>query len=302
MRRLLSATPCSRSITDLWHQMMILDGGERLGSSFYKFRAAVCEPEQRGASRDAIEWVDKEGAAEAVYGLLDGIIIRNKLEACVDIPPNHLYTVSYDMSPKQQKMYIEMEKTQLALLNEAKVISAVNAGVVAQKLLQIASGSVYDEFGDGHIIDDSRYALVADLVEARKHSVVFTNWKHQVRELINMFTARKFKFAVIDGSVPVKRRVEIVKMYQAGFYDVLICDIAAAAHGVTLTRGTTTIFCSPTYNTEHFDQALHRIYRKGQTQKTETIVIIAKNTIDGKCYGLCEAKGTRQRSLLRLFE
>ena len=63
-------------------------------------------------------------------------------------------------------------------------------------LLQIASGAVYGDDDKGRrrdptykLLDQSRYALVADLVEARDHSVVFYNWKHQREELKLAFEA-----------------------------------------------------------------------------------------------------------------
>jgi len=34
----MTGTPNGNSITDVWHQVMILDGGKRLGNSFYRFR------------------------------------------------------------------------------------------------------------------------------------------------------------------------------------------------------------------------------------------------------------------------
>lgn len=43
---------------------------------------------------------------------------------------------------------------------------------------------------------------------------------------------------------------------------------------------------------------MHRI---GQTQKTETIIVVAKGTIDEKAYELMEGKNARMTNLLDLF-
>jgi len=75
----------------------------------------------------------------------------------------------------------------------------------------------------------------------------------------------------------------------------------SAAHGLTLTKGTTTIWASPTYNLEHFLQGNRRIYRAGQTQKTETIVVLAPNTVEEGVFKKLQEKDVRQGSMLNLL-
>jgi len=141
----------------------------------------------------------------------------------------------------------------------------------------------------------------ADLVEARQHSVVFFHWRHQRDLLMEEFTKRGITFAVIDGSVKEQDRMEAVKDYQNGFYRVMLAHPASAAHGLTLTRGTTTIWASPTYNLEHWLQGNRRTYRAGQTQRTETISILAKGTIEELVYQRLADKNVKQINILELL-
>ena len=76
----------------------------------------------------------------------------------------------------------------------------------------------------------------------------------------------------------------------------------SAAHGLTLTRGVATIWASPTYNLEHYQQGLKRIYRAGQTKKTETITIVAEGTIEDKVWKALQAKKVKMEDLLTLLE
>lgn len=311
----LTGTPAANGILDMWHQLLILDDGQRLGKSFFQFRSAVCEPKQVGPMPNMVQWVDKPGAEMTVSSLIADITVRHKFEECVDIPEHHMYTVPYDMSPRQTRAYMEMERDALVFLNNGVSISAVNAAVVSNKLMQIASGASYtgDEPSDvmmsavmdavGYaLVDTARYEMVAELVEARKHSVVFFNWRHQRDELIKEFKARGITFGLIDGSVPSKQREQYVTDFQAGFYRVILAHPQSAAHGLTLTRGTSTIWCSPTHNLEHFIQGNRRIYRAGQKNKTETVVVVAKDTIEGAVYERCAAKGAKQDSVLDLLK
>jgi SNF2 family DNA or RNA helicase len=299
----MTGTPNSNSITDVWHQVYILDAGKRLGFSFYRFRDAVCTPNQVGRMAQAIKWVDKEGSEEAVFGLLSDIVIRHKFEDCVDIPPNHQYSVDYDLTPKQMRAYLEMEETQmLTFKGKAPSMMAVNAAAVATKLQQIASGAVYDGTGSYKTIDVSRYEMCLDLVEQRQHSLVIFQWKHQRDALVEEATKRGLTFAVLDGKTTDRERDEIVQRFQAGQYRVIFGHPKTVAHGFTLTKGTATIWASPTYDLEWFKQGSKRMHRLGQTQKTETIIIVAKGTIDEKVYAMMTEKDERMTNLLSLFE
>jgi SNF2 family DNA or RNA helicase len=298
----LTGTPNSNSITDVWHQAFILDGGARLGNSFYRFRDSVCTPTQVGRNANALKWADKEGAEEAVFSLLSDIVVRHKFEDCVDIPANHQYVLDYELTPKQMRSYTELETTQLLTLRgKSPAILAINAAAVATKLLQVASGAVYDGLGGYQVIDNSRYEMVLDLVEQRKHSLVIFLWKHQRDALVAEAAKRGVNYAVLDGETSDKRREEIVQGFQAGVYQVIFGHPKTVAHGYTLTRGTATIWASPTYDLEHFKQGSKRMHRIGQTQKTETIIIVAKGTIDEKAYELMEGKNARMTNLLDLF-
>lgn len=301
-RRLMTGTPNSNSITDLWHQVFLLDEGKRLGRSFFGFRNAVCHPIQRGRNVQAVEWVDKPGAEDVVFGTIADIVVRHRFEDCVDIPPNHQYEVKYTMSAAQRKLYEQMKAAAVAELKDDKVLTAINAAAVNTKLLQIASGAVYTSPDDYTLVDKARYELILELVEARQHSLVMFLWKHQRDMLVAEAEKAGIAFAVIDGSVSEQERNGIVARYQAGQFQTIFAHPKSAAHGLTLTKGTATIWASPTYDLELFKQGSKRQHRIGQTQKTETIVVLAENSRDEDAYDAMLGKNTRMESFLSLLE
>lgn len=183
-----------------------------------------------------------------------------------------------------------------------KLLIAVNAAAVHQKLMQIASGAVYDDFGNHKILDDQRSELVLDLIAEREQCVVAFNWRHQRVGLETAAKKRGFEYAVIDGTVGDRKRIEAVEAFQRGDLRALFAHPQSAGHGLTLTAGTTTIWTSPTYNAEHYKQFNHRIYRAGQTRKTETIHITARDTIDEQVTENRNKKLTSMQLLLDLME
>lgn len=308
--RLMTGTPATNSITDVWHQAYIADGGKRLGNSFYAFRNSVSVPTQVGRSAQAIRWDDKEGAEEAVFDLLADITVRHNFDEVVTTPGRSIYTVPFTMNTKHAKAYYEMEKQQFLLYKkkqEMGTVSAVHAASVRQKLLQIASGAVYADGGGRDdrptaVLDTGRYELVMDLAAESPHALVMFLWRHQRDLLVAEADKRGLNYVVIDGSTPDRVRSQIEADYQAGKYDVVIAHPKTVAHGLTLTRGNTTIWASPTDDTEWFKQGNRRQTRRGQTQKTRVVTVIADGTVDQLAYDNCVGKGEREDALLNLFE
>lgn len=308
VRRLLTGTPTSNGICDIHNQMLTLDDGEKLGESFFNFRSAVCTYErkrdEKGKQTNFFEWIDKPGIEPVVGSLIGDMVIRNVFEECVDIPPNHRYAVHYDLTGKHRQLYDKLESDKFLITKDkGKTVTALNGAVLYAKKLQVASGAVYsdgdvDGAGEYALLDAGRYELIGDLIDSRKHTIVFFNWKHQRDQMVQIAKKEKWNYAVIDGETSTKAREQIVADYQKGKYKVLFAHPQSAGHGLTLTRGTTTIFASPTPNLEHFLQAYKRIYRITQTLKTETIMVIARATIDEGVWAACQAKDVRQNNLL----
>jgi len=140
-----------------------------------------------------------------------------------------------------------------------------------------------------------------ELVEQRQHSLVAFNWKHERDHLIELAEKRKFSYDVIDGDVPAHKRRDVVNRFQSGQIKVLFAHPQSASHGLTLTRATTCIWCSPTYNAEQFQQFNRRVHRAGQDKKTETILITARDTWEGIVYNKLNTKLGRMENLLTVL-
>lgn len=293
----LTGTPNSNTVTDIWHQVYIMDRGRRLGNRFFQFRGQVCIPVQVGPQPQHVKWQDKPGATDIVADLLSDITIRFRFEDCLDIPPNSLHYMYVDMPPKIMRAYRDMEENSI-LETKQGLVSAIHAGSRVQKLLQILSGAVYDATGTPHFVHSDRYALVMQLVAERDHSVVAFNWHHQKNALCALADSMGITYGVIDGETPAKQRANVVEQFQAGLLQTVFCHPQSAGHGLTLTRGRTTIWCSPTYNAEHFQQFNRRIYRAGQDKATETICIAARGTKEVEVYERLNDKLSRMSDLL----
>ncbi len=68
-----------------------------------------------------------------------------------------------------------------------------------------------------------------------------------------------------------------------------------------MTKAKTVIWASPTYNAEHYQQFNRRIYRAGQTDKTEVIQIAARDTWEPDVYDKLQTKLGRMEDLLNVL-
>jgi SNF2 family DNA or RNA helicase len=300
IRWLLSGTPNSNGICDVWHPAFLCDDGARLGKQFWGFRSQVCTPESSGPGGQFTVWKDKPHAQAVVADRLKDITFRVKFEDCLDVPENAMRHMSVDLPKKLMLQYKQLAR-EAALEHESGMITAVHAGAKAQKLLQLCSGAVYDGEGSYKVFDTSRTDLTLELVQQRTHSVVAFNWRHQRDLLCAGAKALGITYGVIDGTVPIKERNVLVERYQNGDLQTMFCHPQSAAHGLTFTRGTATIWPSPTSNAEHFQQFNRRIYRAGQTQRTETICIAANDTREKDVYERLNDKLGRMDELLAMI-
>lgn len=300
-RALLSATPSSNGICDIWHQALLVDGGKRLGQQFYAFRSAVCTPTQVGANKNAVRWNDKPGAEESVFAQLGDLVIRHRRDDCIDIPATQYNIVEYELTPKQRPVYETMVQDQLLPLLKTK-ITAINAAAVATKALQIASGAVYDGGGNYHVIDRGRYETLIEMASVRKHPLMLFFWKHQRDLLVEEAEKRGLSFCVLDGSVSDAERVNLVANYQRGHYDLMLGHPKTVAHGLTLTAGTSVMWPGPTYDLSWWVQANARQARIGQKAKTEVVTLLAPGTLEERVYQMCMGKDAHMSNLLDLFE
>ena len=293
----MSGTPNSNTILDIWHPALLVDDGERLGKRFYGFRSAVCTPQFNGYAN---VWVDKPEAQEMVAAAIKDINVRYTLEDCIDMPEQSINTMYVDLPAKIMQQYNTLAEDSVLYTGKG-TINAIHAGAKVKKLLQLCTGAVYDDHGSSLMVHDARYQLVMDLIQARDHSLVAFNWRHEREKLTELSDKAGIKYDFIDGTTPAKKRKDIVDRMQAGQLQVVFAHPQSAGHGLTLTRATSVIWASPTYNAEHYQQFNRRIYRAGQTKKTEVIQIAARDTWEPDVYEKLQDKLGRMEDLLTVL-
>lgn len=171
----------------------------------------------------------------------------------------------------------------------------------APLIVHNCSGAVYTREGEYQLLSNERTELILELAQSHKQALIAYTWQHQLDALIKAADKAKISYGMINGKVNDKYKERAVNEFQAGKLQLMFLHPASAAHGLTLTNATATIWASPTYNAEHYEQLNARFYRHGQTQKTITYLIAARNTLETQVYQKLKGKLSLMDILMSLI-
>jgi len=235
-------------------------------------------------------WLPKENSTETVYRALQPAI-RFTTDQCLDLP-DMVYVKRDVKLTKQQDAYYKKLKSQMAMVAAGEQITAVNAAVLMNKLLQISAGAAYGDEGSTVQFDiKHRYDVLKEVIEEASHKVlVFVPFRHVIDLLSELLAKDKISTEIIRGDVAVHKRTDIFKRFQEQKDPkVLLIQPQAAAHGVTLTAANTVVWWSPTSSLETYAQANARVHRKGQVNKC-TVVQLQGSGVERRVYKLLDDK------------
>lgn len=228
--------------------------------------------------------------------------IRFTREQCLDLPDTTYQMIETELSTEQKEWYTVMKSKALVESDQGKV-TAQNAAVMLNKLLQISAGAVKDV--NGNIIEIGCQPRLEQLLQIydetpQKKLVVFATYRATIDMLIRELTARKIKCAAIHGDVNQNIRSKLIDDFQTGDLNILVLQPQSTAHGITLTAASTIVWFSLIPSNELTQQGNARIIRAGQTRKT-LIIMFASTKAEKHIAKILERKGDISRETLKLF-
>lgn len=286
----LTGTPAPNGLIDLWPQIYLLDGGERLGKTVTGYRERYFLPDKRN-QMIVYTWKLKDDAEDAIYEKLSDICVSMKAKDYLELPERLDNVVPVELPKKAKEQYEVLEKELILSIEETDVLAG-SAAVLANKLLQMANGAVYDEDGEVKHIHDEKLKALDELMEAAsgKPVLVFYGYQHDKDRLL--LYLKKLKPRLLQSDKDIKD-------WNQGKVQVLLAHPASAGHGLNLqTGGNIIIWFGLTWSLELYQQANARLWRQGQKQTVVIHHIIAKDTIDEQVMKALEDKDVSQAALI----
>jgi len=266
-------------------------------------------PKFFGAFRDMVmykatqfKWVPKPNSKDVVFSSLQPAIRFTK-EECLDLPEMTYVKREVELTTQQKKYYAYL-RDQLVAVAAGEQISAANAAVSMNKLLQISCGAVYTDSGETVEFDiKNRYKVLQEVIaESSQKILVFVPFKHVIRILAEKLSADGVTNAIINGDVFAQKRTEIFKQFQTTPDPrVLIIQPQAAAHGVTLTAANTIVWWGPTSSLETYAQANARVHRSGQNHPC-TVVQLEGSKVEKHIYKMLDQRINIHAEMIDLYK
>lgn len=308
----LTGTPSPNSYMDLWPELFLIDGGQRLGRTIGEYRSRYFT---MGAHKGNVvyEWRLRIGAQATINRLLRDICLSMSAEDWLALPPILYNTIPVRMTAAERKVYDRLKDEKvLPLLQEkggfrqldprnpdelAQMTSAIRgdtAAVVAGKLLQMAGGAGYDDHGNVIPIHQAKLDALAEIADGNPGEplLVFYSYKHELGRIVARFPQAR----VFSGP-------QDVEDWNDGKIPMLLCHPASAGHGLNLQAGGhICVWLGLNWSLELYQQANKRLHRPGQKEPVIIHHIVTQDTVDERVMSVLSHKDATQEALLNALK
>ena len=291
----LSGTPVANGYLDLWGPQWFVDGGLALGRTFGAYKARWFEPENAYSPHPRLKL--KPYSELQIQERLKPTTHAVRAQDWFTLLTPVERTICIELPPDARRAYTSMQRHLAVDLNEGRV-SALNAGVKAGKLRQIASGAVYrDEREDSwSVVHEERLEALASLQEelAGAPLLVVIQYRHEAVQILKRFPQ------AVEIHAP-----GALERWNAGQIPMLVLHAASAGHGLNLQHGGHHIcYYSPYSDNELYSQVLERIgpVRQQQAGFDRNVFIHhleAHDTVDQQTRGLREGRLTQLQAFMQ---
>ena len=293
---MMTGTPASQSPVDAYGLAKLVNP-----NGVPKFQTAWRDKVMNKISM--FKWAPKVNANDLVFSALQPAVRFTK-EQCLDLPPVVTVTREAPMTPQQNKYY-KLLKEQMMVSAAGQTISAVNAGVAVNKLLQISCGAAYTDDKEVVVFDAGPRLAVLDevLEETARKVIIFAMFRSSIDTIVTHLLKRGYGVDQIHGDVSATKRGHIINDFQTQpTIRVLVMQPQATAHGITLTAADTVVFFGPLMSVEMYTQCIARADRKGQNSDKVTVVHIESSPIERRMFKAMEGKVSDHSLLVGMFD
>ncbi|KIL09239.1 DEAD/DEAH box helicase [Clostridium botulinum] len=288
----LTGTPAPNSLIDLWPQVYLLDGGQRLGKTITGYRERYFTPGDRNQFV-VFNYNLKDGAEYAIHNKISDICVSMKAKDYLDLPERIDNKIYIDLPKNVKDQYKELEKDLIIQLDNED-ITATNSAVLTGKLLQMCNGAIYSEDKEIVEVHDEKLNALMDIIDAAngKPVLVFYSFKHDLIRIQEFLKKNKLKGQELDGP-------EDIKKWNNWQIPILLLHPASAGHGLNLQYGgNIVVWFGLTWSLELYQQANARLHRQGQKETVIIHHIIARDTVDEDVIKALTNKEVNQNVLL----
>lgn len=290
-RAILTGTPITKGIENLWSQYEFLDPSIIGMSNYSAFRARYCvtAPAFRGALPGVVKIVGYRNTEEFVRKIAGVTFVVPK--DVLGLPPKSYEELPVELTPEQSKAYKSLARKSVEELKKMGRAVPKNAGVKLMRLQQILSGRVYEE---GATIEEPpvlttlpsrRIETLREYIDANasdRPTIVWARFRDDILEIEEALKKMGRAPVTYFGDTDDDARDAAVQAIRRGVASDFVANPAAAGMGIDGLQEAVelALYYSHSYNREERWQSEDRIHRLGMRGTAMYVSMIAEGTVD----------------------
>lgn len=300
---LLTATPAAETYEHLFGQIYLLDLGKRLGKGITRFRDNYFN-----YNKYSRKYKLREGCEELILDKIKDLCLVMKAEDYLDVDKPTIAPCLVKLSDEQLELYKTMEEKFFVTLPDGTEIEAETAAALSSKLLQMASGVLYETkmLGDWdtedmkkvtkvHHLHDHKIEMLRQIVEESNGEPILVGYhfKSSLHRLMKAFP----KATAMD------REGKCLKAWNARKIPMLFIHPQSGGHGLNMQKGGhNLVFFDLPWSLELYLQLIGRLARQGQTNHVVVRLLLAAGTLDEFVFKSLSLKEDAQENLFKLLK
>lgn len=157
---------------------------------------------------------------------------------------------------------------------------------------------IYEDYEGGSSKIEQLISLTEEIIKNGHKILLFTSYKTALDIVNREFTNQGISTYVIDGSVPSKKRMELVNKFNKDDTNVFLITLKSGGTGLNLTSADVVIHLDLWWNPQVENQATDRAHRIGQKNTVEVIKLVCKGTIEERILELQNKKKVLSDTLI----
>lgn len=292
-RLILTGTPLSQGVVDLFAQMRFLSPKILGYSSFYSFAANHLEYSEKYP-----DMIVRSHNEEYLAAKIQPYVYQVTKDECLSLSPK-LYTTRYFSMTMEQRQAYEQAKDELLADITDDDIDSVAIFRLFGVLQQIACGFWNRRVRRGKFelleFEHNRIDMLIDTVHsipAGEKVIIWCKYQRDIRQIEKALKAECGPdcVALFFGSLSEQKRAEQVQHFRSSARFFLATQ-SCGGHGLTLNEAHHVIFYNNAFKYSERLQAEDRCHRIGQEHKVTYIDIHCSNSIDDRIADALAKKG-----------
>lgn len=281
----LTGTPAPNSLIELFGQMLVVDGGRRLG----EYKGAFLR--KYFYEVDMYNWAPVKGAIEQIQKRIGDVMHHLDPKEHLDLPKRIDVRVPVLIPDNVMEAYRSFEAAEV-LKVDLDTIDVAHAAALVGKLQQMVQGFLYVDESRAKRLHEAKLDALEEIVESANGEPVFVIYKF--REDLAMLKER-FPQGV-DLNKDVEKRIDD---WNARKIPIIFAQPQSAGHGLNMQDGGHIIvwYCL-NHSLEQYIQANGRVDRQGQTHPVTVHHLVVEGTVDADIMSTIAARDRTQRTLL----